>query len=164
MIERYETRQKDKPDKLWPSRPYELKFGHKHIPEMQHYASLEHAPLFMPSVAHYHQGMLVSIPLARSYFNGPVTANDVQACIKSCYISEPCVRVHELNSEGALDAGFLDPQANNGTNRIDIYIYGNDEQMLLVSQFDNLGKGAAGAAVQNLNLMLGLDELSSLTV
>ena len=89
----------------------------------------------------------------------------IHRCLADTYENEPCVRVHEPNSEETLVDGFLDPQRNNGTNRNDIYIFGNADQVLLVSQLDNLGKGAAGAAIQNLNLMLGIDdELKGLTV
>ncbi|MBV1876334.1 MAG: N-acetyl-gamma-glutamyl-phosphate reductase [Pseudomonadales bacterium] len=172
MIDRYVDRQvnsysgKQQPsaDDLWCARPYGLKFGHKHLAEMQHYADLQHAPLFMPSVGHYLQGMLVSTPLASTYFNHPVTVEDIQACLAERYSSEPCVPVHTANTEQALDQGFLDPQGVNGTNRCDLYVYGNNEQIMLIAQLDNLGKGAAGAAVQNLNIMLGIDELTSLSI
>ncbi len=163
MIDRYETRKRECPDDLWSSRPYALKFGHKHIPEMQHYASLLNAPLFTPSVGHYQQGMLVSIPLASEYFNGQIGLNEIYACLDERYHNEPCVRIHEPNTDALAD-GFLDPQTNNGTNRNDIFIFGSSDQFLLVSRLDNLGKGAAGAAVQNLNLMLGADELCGLEV
>jgi N-acetyl-gamma-glutamyl-phosphate reductase len=164
MIDRYETRQRVQPEAPWSSRPYSLKFGHKHIAEMKHYAALTHAPLFMPSVGHYHQGMLVSIPLAKEYFTRPITLDAIYQCLQDRYEKEPCVRVHEPNSEETLVDGFLDPLGNNETNRNDIYIFGDTDQILLVSQLDNLGKGAAGAAIQNLNLMLGISELTGLTV
>jgi len=163
MIDRYETRQKVHPGAPWSSRPYSLKFGHKHIAEMKHFAALTRTPLFMPSVGHYHQGMLVSTPLAKEYFTRTTSLDDIYGCLQERYENEPCVRVHEPNSEEALVDGFLDPQGNNDTNRNDIYIFGNADQVLLVSQLDNLGKGAAGAAIQNLNLMLGISELTGLT-
>ena len=163
MIDRYETRRRDYPHELWNSRPYALQFGHKHIPEMKHFACLNQAPLFTPSVGHYHQGMLVSIPLALEYFTQAVDLGNIYAHLKQRYSGEACVIVHEPNTGGLAD-GFLDPQGNNGTNRNDIYIFGTDDQILLVSRLDNLGKGAAGAAIQNLNLMLGIDEFSGLTV
>ena len=164
MIDRYEAEQEKQASAPWSSRPYGLKFGHKHILEMQHFASLEHSPLFMPSVGNYHQGMLVSTPLAKEYFTQSICLADIHTCLRDYYDAEPCIVVHEPNSVESLEDGFLDPEANNHTNRNDIHIFGNDEQILLVSQLDNLGKGAAGAAIQNLNLMLGIDELAGLTV
>ena len=163
MIDRYESQQKQNPDGLWSSRPYALGFGHKHIPEMQHFAGLGFAPLFTPSVGHYRQGMLVSTPLGAEFFKQKSGLGDIYTCLMNHYKDEACVIVHEPNT-GASIEGFLDPQGNNDTNRNDIFIFGTDEQILLVSQLDNLGKGAAGAAVQNLNLMLGIDELNGLTV
>ena len=162
MMERYEQRASDAPSALWYSRPYALKFGHKHLPEMQHYAGLKALPLFMPSVGHFPQGMLVSTPLAKSFFERPVGVDEIYELLSEYYTDEPCITVHTPNSEDALDQGFLDPQDNNDTNKLDIHLFGNEQQMILVSQLDNLGKGAAGAAVQNLNLMLGIDELTGL--
>ena len=159
MIEKYESRSAEP----WWTRPYALKFGHKHIPEMREYAGLTYAPLFTPSVGHYKQGMLVSIPLAQYHLNGKQTPESLQQALAEFYQQEPFVRVHPANDETALEDGFLNPQANNDTNQNDIYVYGNSEHMQVISVLDNLGKGASGAAVQNLNLMLGVDEAISLT-
>ncbi|MBL4682576.1 MAG: N-acetyl-gamma-glutamyl-phosphate reductase [Pseudomonadales bacterium] len=148
----------------WSSRPYALKFGHKHVPEMKKYAGLSEAPLFMPSVGNYPQGMLVSIPLTQSFFEANTSLDDIYSLLSERYSDEPCVLVHQPNSNDHLTDGFLDPQDNNNTNRNDIHIFGNDEQFMLVSQLDNLGKGAAGAAIQNLNIMLGINELDGLHV
>lgn len=159
MIERYEARAPAEP---WWTRPYALKFGHKHIPEMQQYATLDHAPLFTPSVGHYKQGMLVSIPLAQHHLNGQQTPESLATILQGFYKEEAFVTVHEANDEALLDQGFLDPQLNNGTNRNDIFVFGNEQHMQVISVLDNLGKGASGAAVQNLNLMLGVNESTSL--
>ena len=105
---------------------------------------------------------LVSTPLAKSFFERPVGVDEIYELLSEYYTDEPCITVHTPNSEDALDQGFLDPQDNNDTNKLDIHLFGNEQQMILVSQLDNLGKGAAGAAVQNLNLMLGIDELTGL--
>ena len=164
MIEQYELRQQQSPTDLWNSRPYALNFGHKHVPEMQHYASLTYAPLFLPSVGHYPQGMLVSTPLAKEYFNKKTSLDDIYTCLETHYSDNECVNVHQPNTDETRQNGFLDPQTNNGTNRNDIHIFGSDDQMLVISQLDNLGKGAAGASVQNMNLMLGADELTGLKV
>ena len=167
LIEKYQAQQSDVTAGItkdeWNSRPYSLSFGHKHVPEMQKYASLDQAPLFLPSVGAYLQGMLVSIPLAKQYFNSELDLDNIHQCLQNYYENEPCIHVHQPNDQQNLVDGFLSPEQNNGTNRCDIYIFGNNEQLMLIAQLDNLGKGAAGAAVQNLNIMLGVNELNGLT-
>ncbi len=165
LITRYEEQQLSRPDALWHSRPYALGLTHKHIPEMLIHSGLGIEPLFLPSVGHFHQGMLVSVPL----FSEQLTScsrsmDDIYKCLNERYESEPCVTLHHPNDENALDRGFIDPQKNNETNELDIYIFGKESQIVLISVLDNLGKGASGAAVQNLNLMLGLPEFSGLNV
>lgn len=164
MIEKYAERAQQQPEHLWYTRPYGLGLTHKHLNEMQHYAGLALQPMFMPSVAHFPQGMLVNVPLPKSWFTADVNLQAVHSLLAEAYAGEPCVRLHDINDNNALDDGFLEPQSNNGTNRNDLFVFGNDEQILLTSCLDNLGKGAAGAAVQNLNLMLGKHELTGLTV
>ncbi|MGI9322363.1 MAG: N-acetyl-gamma-glutamyl-phosphate reductase [Pseudomonadales bacterium] len=164
MIERYEAQADKNPCGLWHVRPYGLHLKHKHVPEMQHYAGLNLPPLFMPAVGHFRQGMLVSTPLAGEHFTRPVTPADAQAIIADYYGEEACIQVHPLNDDAATDDGYLDPQLANDTNRLDIFTFGDAGQMLLIARLDNLGKGAAGAAVQNLNLMLAADELEGLAV
>lgn len=159
MIEKYESRGEGEP---WWTRPYALKFGHKHIPEMRHYAGLDLKPLFTPSVGHYKQGMLVSVPLSDYHFATPQSPESLQRILADYYGQEPFVRVHPVNDDDALLDGFLDPQLNNDTNQNDIFVFGDGEHCQVISILDNLGKGASGAAVQNLNLMLGVDEASSL--
>ena len=162
MVEEYEARARTHPEDLWHARPYALNLQHKHVPEMKMYAGLDLAPMFLPYVCHYPQGMLVSTPLPKSGFSKRVSLKSVYNFLAETYESENCIVVHDPNDHGVLDQGKLDPQANNGTNRVDIFVFGNEEQMLLIARLDNLGKGAAGAAVQNLNLMLGEDELYGL--
>ncbi len=164
MIERYESRAQSCPQGLWHSRPYALDMQHKHLPEMKHYAGLNHTPLFLPSVGHFPQGMLVSVPLSFAQLDGARSVVDIQQILAAAYVDEPCIVVHPASDSDALDHGQLSPLGNNNTNRVDLFVFGSDEQALLVAKLDNLGKGAGGAAVQNLNLMLGLDELSGLTV
>ena len=161
MIERYQQQATKQPDKLWHSRPYALSLEHKHLPEMQYYARLEQTPIFQPSVGHYHQGMLLSTALFLDSKTPPEAIHD---CLLSRYEDEPCITVHEPNSDSNLDAGFLDPEMNNGTNQLDIFLFGHHSQILLISVLDNLGKGASGAAIQNMNLMLGISELEGLTI
>ena len=145
-------------------RPYALGLRHKHVREMRAYAKTASDPLFMPAVGHYYSGMLVQIGLFARELEGGATPAEVQSTLGQRYAGEPFVHVHELApDDGVLDDGFLSPTARNGSNHLDILVFANDEQLLLVSRYDNLGKGASGAAVQNLNLMLGLPETTGLT-
>ena len=145
-------------------RPYGLDLDHKHLPEMARYSGIDRAPVFSPMVGHFEQGMLTMIPLHTDTLGEGATAETVHACLEARYRDESCVEVLPLGDEDALDAGFLDPLAANGTNRIDLFVYGNDARVLLVARLDNLGKGASGAAVQNLNIMTGAEELSGLAL
>ena len=145
------------------TRPYGFGLAHKHVPEMQHYAKTDSAPLFTPSVGHYYRGMLVQVALFTSELSGNATPADVRRALADRYRDEPFVHVHGLHPEQALDDGFLSPTSRNGSNHLDLMVFATDEQLLVVSRYDNLGKGAAGAAVQNLNLMLGLPETEALS-
>lgn len=164
LIEKYEARRASHPEALWHSRPYSLNLSHKHLPEMQHYAHLDKPPLFSPSVGHFYQGMLETIPLFKEQFAYSTNITNIHNSLADYYADEPCIRVHEPNDESALEDGYLNPETNNGTNRVDIFLFGKHDQMLLISRLDNLGKGASGAAIQNLNLMLDTDELTGLEV
>lgn len=144
------------------TRPYALHLAHKHVAEMRVYAGTRHAPLFLPSVGHYYKGMLVQVALFASELSDGAGPAEVREILAERYAGEPFVVVHELGDESILDDGFLDPAARNDTNDLDIAVFGHAEQVLIVSRFDNLGKGAAGAAVQNINLMLGLPETMGL--
>lgn len=139
------------------TRPYALTLRHKHLPEMRVYAGTAAVPLFSPAVGHYHSGMLVQVGLFATELAG-ASAGDVHDVLVERYRRERFVHVQPRGGEDALDAGFLSPTGRNGTNHLDIFVFGHHEQTLIVSRYDNLGKGAAGAAVQNLNLMLDLPE------
>ena len=162
LIESYEARLAMFPHQLWHVRPYSLELKHKHLPEMQIFASLTNKPVFLPAVGHFYQGMIVSCSIHKQQFTRQTSPEAVHALLSDRYDQEPCVNVMPLNSENVLDQGYLDPEGANGTNRIDLLIYGHETQMVLVTRLDNLGKGAAGAAVQNLNLMLDLNEYEGL--
>ena len=142
--------------------PYALTLQHKHVPEMQKYSGSNIAPLFTPAVGHYYRGMLVQVPLFARSLNKAATIDDLQAVLRARYDSEPFISVLETHATTALEDGFLNATACNDTNRIEIMLFGNPEQMLLVARYDNLGKGAAGVAVQNLNLMIGVEETTGL--
>ncbi|MDO1558681.1 N-acetyl-gamma-glutamyl-phosphate reductase [Brevundimonas sp. 2R-24] len=137
-------------------RLYGLKLQHKHVPEMQEHAGLSRPPLFVPSVGRFRQGMLVSVPLHLGALPGRPSPETLHAALTAEYADQPCVSVAPLEESSAL-AG-LEPEALNGTNRMRLFVFGarGGEQALLVAQLDNLGKGASGAAVQNLELALGL--------
>ena len=134
---------------------YGLGFEHKHVPELQHHSGLARRPIFIPSVARYPQGMLCSIPLHLDALpGGRVSPRDVEAVLRERYAGQEFVRVVPADP-----ADRLEPQALNGTNLLELRVYGNERlrQALLVARYDNLGKGASGAAVQCLGLMLGLE-------
>ena len=164
LIERYQARRAEHPESLWHVRPYGLDLKHKHLPEMARYSGIGRAPVFSPMVGHFAQGMLTMVPLHTDTLGDGATPETVHACLEARYRDEPCVEVVPLRDDETLDAGFLDPLAANGTNRIDLFVYGHDSQIMLVARLDNLGKGASGAAVQNLNIMTGAEELSGLTL
>lgn len=164
LIERYEARSAGRPESLWHVRPYALGLDHKHLPEMSHYSGIDRAPVFSPMVGHFARGMLTMVPLHTDTLGEGATAGTVHACLEARYRDEPCVEVFPPGDEDALDAGFLDPLSANGTDRIDLFVYGDGARLLLLARLDNLGKGASGAAVQNLNVMIGADELAGLTL
>lgn len=143
-------------------RPYALGMTHKHVPEMQRHAKLAHRPLFTPAVGRFRQGMIVEVPLQLRALPVAPRIAEIHACLTRAYADEPFVEVAAL--EEAAELTDLDPEALNGTNRMRLYVFGADDigQARLIAVLDNLGKGASGAAVQNLNLMLGLAENSGL--
>lgn len=148
----------------WTARPYGFNMAHKHLPEMQRYSGLHHAPVFSPSVGDYYQGMLVHVPLHVRALAKPCSVEQAADLLAARYAGQPFVRVRPVNDFGALDNGYLDATALNNSNLIELFVYGNGDQLLLTARLDNLGKGASGAAVQNLNLMLGLPETTGLAV
>lgn len=145
-------------EQLAAPRHYALQLNHKHLPEMQLYSGLDLAPLFTPIVGNYDQGDAVTIPLFPRMFTKNVTARDVQEVLAAYYADERFVRVMPYESEAYLEDGFFNLMRCNNTNHLDIFVFGHEDQILLLSRFDNLGKGASGAAIQNMNLMLGFDE------
>lgn len=134
---------------------YGLALSHKHLPEMTRYSRLSRAPIFVPAVGKFRQGMLVNIGLHASGLAGKPSRRDIEAILEARYAGSRFVRVVPVN---AGDSFKLEPEALNDTNLLELRVYGNDDhgQLLLVARLDNLGKGASGAAVQNLEVMLGL--------
>jgi N-acetyl-gamma-glutamyl-phosphate reductase len=138
---------------------YGLGFAHKHVPETQLYSNLKRRPIFVPSVGNYRQGMLVSVPLHLDTLAGKPDAADLHAALTKRYSGSKYVSVLPLDNPAA-KGGRIEPEALNETNKLELYVFANDEhrQAVLVARLDNLGKGASGAAVQNMRLMLGLSE------
>jgi N-acetyl-gamma-glutamyl-phosphate reductase len=136
---------------------YGLGFDHKHIPEIQLYSKLSRRPLFVPSVGNFRQGMLVSVPLQLDTLPGKPAGSDLHAALEKRYAGSRYITVLPLENAVA-KAGRLEPEALNETNTLELYVFASDKhrQALLVARLDNLGKGASGAAVQNMRLMLGL--------
>jgi len=141
-----------------PFRLYGLSLGHKHVPEIRHWCGLDRAPLFVPSVGRYRQGMLVSLPLPLDALPGAPRATAVYEALAERYRDEPYVEV--LGPAETAEIATLDPEGLNGTNRLRLHVFANEaaRQALVVGLIDNLGKGASGQALQNLNIMLGAPE------
>lgn len=139
-------------------RAYGLSLKHKHVPEMTLHTGLERPVLFAPAVGAYRQGMLVEVPLQLGALPGSPSVEVVHGALAEAYAGSRFVEVVELEESEAMTG--IDPEGLNGTNRMRLHVFGDraGEQVRLVALLDNLGKGASGAAVQNLNLMLGLDE------
>jgi N-acetyl-gamma-glutamyl-phosphate reductase len=154
MIEQYQAQPLE--PALTSPRPYALSLQHKHLPEMLAHTGLTAAPVFMPVVAGYYKGLAVTVPVHAAALG--TTPEALHAALTARYAGERFVRVMPLRDAATLEAGFLDVQACNDTNRVDLFVFANATQALLVARLDNLGKGASGAAVQAMNVHLGLDE------
>jgi N-acetyl-gamma-glutamyl-phosphate reductase len=155
MIEQYEAGG----DPLLESpRPYALTLSHKHIPEMSAHTGLQAKPIFMPIVGNFLKGLSVSVPLHLSQLSAGTTPEHLQQALAERYAGERFIRVMPVRDPAALEGGFFDVQACNDTNRVDIFVFANASQAILMARLDNLGKGASGAAVQSMNVHLGVDE------
>ena len=140
------------------ARAYALTLGHKHVPEMQGHAGLTHAPIFTPTVVRTYRGMLVEVPLHLHLLPGSVTGDRIRDTLADAYAGSRIVRVSRDNPS------FLTIEQAAGTDRLELYVYADEKagQARLIAALDNLGKGAGGAAVQNLNIALGFDEAEGL--
>ncbi len=141
-----------------PYRIYATALGHKHVPEIKAHVGLSETPLFTPAVGRYAQGMIVEIPLQLWALPKTPSMDAVQAALAMAYEGARFVSV--ASPEEAANIKTLDPEGLNGTNQLKLFVFGDPkaEQARLVALLDNLGKGASGAAVQNLNIMAGFDE------
>ena len=159
MIEEFEK--KDSPKYVETVvRPYALALTHKHLPEMKAHTGLTHTPVFAPSVGRFYRGMLVEVPLALWALPGAPSPRVLHQVLSEAYHGAALVEVAPAD----LKLASLDAEALKNTNRLQLSVFGNDAsgEVRLVAQLDNLGKGAGGAAVQNLNIMLGLEETTGL--
>jgi N-acetyl-gamma-glutamyl-phosphate reductase len=144
---------------------YGLGLAHKHVPEMKKYSGLTHAPLFVPSVGHYAQGMLITVPITRDITTRQVTAKDVHGVLADRYKGEAFVPVRPLGDKSWLERDqFLRADRLINTNTLELAVYGNDADgnVVAIASLDNLGKGTSGAAVQVINLKTGVDETTGL--
>jgi len=155
MIAEYEGEGRD--TLLDAPRMYGLTQSHKHLPEMSRVCGLASAPIFCPVVASYYSGMEVTVPLFASDVKG---GRDAIRDVYRTYYQNGLVRF----AEAADESGFLSANAFSGRDDMQITVTGNDERILLVARFDNLGKGASGAAIQNMNILLGVDEGTGLVI
>jgi N-acetyl-gamma-glutamyl-phosphate reductase len=144
------------PAALKAPRPYALGLHHKHVPEMMAHTGLTKAPIFMPIVGPFYKGLAVTVPLDLAALG--CSAATLHAAFDARYAGERFIRVMPLRDAATLEAGFFDVQACNDTNRVDIFVFANETQALVMARLDNLGKGASGAAVQAMNVHLGVDE------
>ncbi len=157
MIEQYQAAAASGAEPALTSpRPYALTLTHKHLPEMMAHTGLTAAPIFMPMVGNFYKGLAVTVPLHLKALG--TTPEAVHVALAARYARERFVRVMPLRDPGTLEIGFFDVQACNDTNRVDIFVFANDSQVILAARLDNLGKGASGAAVQTMNVHLGVDE------
>ncbi len=151
----------------WAARPYGLDLRHKHVPEMHQFAGTDQAPLFLPVVCDYERGMIIEVGLGRNDLTPGTGAHEVRAALRARYRTEPAVLVRDGRELIAEDP-YLSPEAMNHTIGVELAIFADAEthprHVLVVARLDNLGKGAAGAAVQNMNLMLGFDEFTGLVL
>lgn len=162
LIRRYE--EANAPDHLADAyRAYALNLAHKHLPEMRVHGGLDQTPLFVPAVGNYYQGMLVQVPLQLWALPARPSPEALRDVLQAHYAGQDFVCVAPAEETVGLEA--LDPEGLNGTNAMRLYVFGNaaGDQAVLAAVLDNLGKGASGAAVQNMNLMLGLDPQAGLS-
>ena len=151
----------DRDKELESPRHYAVTLAHKHLPEMAAIAGLNRPPLFMPMICDYPQGMVVTVPLWAEELEGPWSIEKLRALYEDYYGGSPVVT---LRPAGAPSCGFIGSNNLSGADGLQIFVNGNSGQFMLSARLDNLGKGASGAAVQNMNLMLGFEETAGLAL
>lgn len=159
-IAQYESA--DRSAELDSPRQYALAQEHKHLPEMQKIAGLDYKPMFNPMVCDYFSGMVVSVPILTRLLPKKNSPQEILTALKEHYSGSKFVRVADFMGEGTLTDGFIAANTLSGENYMQLFVFGNEDRVLLCSRLDNLGKGASGAAVQCLNIMMGIDEATGL--
>ena len=144
-------------------REYALSQQHKHLKEMTKITGLQRTPLFSPMVCDYYSGMIVTLPLYTDLLNGKPSLQEVQEKLAAFYEGEPFIQVMPLGKEEETN-GFLAGNARSGWDGLEIFVTGNEDRILVSSRFDNLGKGASGAAIQCMNIVMGVDEKKGLNL
>lgn len=157
----YEGEDRDK--ELDSPREYALPQQHKHLKEMQKISGLERTPLFSPIIADYYSGMFVSLPFYADMLNGKHTPESVHEYMSEFYKGEQFIKVMPFGSEADTN-GFIGANNVSGWDGLQLYVTGNEDRILLTTRFDNLGKGASGAAIQCMNIVLGCDESKGLNL
>lgn len=152
----------EKPEEFNSPRQYALSQEHKHLPEMQVISGLTCKPMFNPIICDYFSGMVVSVPIQTRLLDKKVSTSQIQEMYQKHYEGAKLVEIMPLMSADEQKAFFLASNTLSGLSKMQIFVFGNDEQILLCSRLDNLGKGASGAAVQCLNIMMGIDETTGL--
>lgn len=160
MIADYEG--KNPHEDILNPRPYSLGLNHKHVPEMTKYSGLTQAPLFNPTVVNVYNGEIIFVPLVVRYLIKQLSAAEIRAVMAEYYSGERFIKVVPFPADDYLENGFMTFTKCNGTNNLEIFIFGDQEKILLAARFDNLGKGSSGAAVQDMNIVLGLPEQTGL--
>ena len=158
MIAEYESADRPAHSKLDAPKSYGLGLAHKHLPEMQKISGLEKKPMFTPIVDDYYNGMVVCVPIQAAISGFSLEPERVQEMLERHYAGSNFVHVQPLKTPAEMTATKLSCNDLRDTNQMEIFVFGDAEQILLCSRLDNLGKGASGAAVQCMNIMLGLDE------
>jgi N-acetyl-gamma-glutamyl-phosphate reductase len=160
MIAEYQA--ENVPEYIKNPRPYSLALNHKHVPEMTKITGLTHPVLFAPTVVNVYNGEILSIPLVVPNLQKKLAAAEIRGILAEYYAGEQFIKVMPYPADDFLKNGYMTFTDCNGTNNLEIFVFGNEERILLSARFDNLGKGASGAAVQNMNILLGVDEATGL--
>lgn len=152
----------DRPFEYGSPRQYALTQQHKHLPEMQQICGLSEKPIFMPLICDYHSGMTVTVPLFPKLMTKRYSPEEIVNMFKEHYKNQTMIKVYDFMGGEVLADGFLPANTLSGKNYMEIFVYGSEDRIVLTSRLDNLGKGASGAAVQCLNIMMGIDETTGL--
>jgi N-acetyl-gamma-glutamyl-phosphate reductase len=156
MIADYES--PNAPDYVKNPRPYALELNHKHVPEIMKVVGLKRPPIFAPTVVNVFNGEIVSIPLIPACLSKSLGAADIRKILAEYYAGEKFLKVMPYPADDYLKNGFLTFSDCNDTNNLEMFVFGNKDRILLSARYDNLGKGASGTAIQNMNIVLGIPE------